>query len=398
MITAMNIIGCSRKYVKAPNQGVVINSVTSGSVFESYLLPNDLILEANLNAIFSEQDLVDEFAKMRAKGSNRFLLLVKRNGKLIYIAQEIPAYKNPLNYLKLKEKTVLNQDFYKIQEPAEVALPPGPVIPSAASKTFGVGCYWAVVIGISSYKDSRIPALRYAARDAKEFYDWLISPNGGRHAPSCVKLLLNEDATARNIRTVLFSWLKQALKEDVVTIYFAGHGSPESPDSQENLFLFSYDTDYDVVASTAFPMWDLETALNRFITAEKVVIVMDACHAGGVGRSFDIARRDNRSIEVNPINTGLQGLSGISKGICVICASDEKQFSQEGIKWGGGHGVFTYFLLDGLSGAADYNHDRVVTLGELIQYISEKVRRATANAQSPVVSGSFDPALGYGMR
>ena len=83
----------------------------------------------------------------------------------------------------------------------------------------------------------------------------------------------------------------------------------------------------------------------------------------------------------------------MSDGVCVITASDEKQYSQESQKWGGGHGVFTYFLLKGLNGEADYNNSNSVTLGELTSYVSQEVRRATKNAQSPLVAGRYDPAL-----
>ena len=134
----------------------------------------------------------------------------------------------------------------------------------------------------------------------------------------------------------------------------------------------------------------------RFIKAKKIVIIADACHAAGVGQSFDVARRAKRVIETNPISTGLQNLSRVGDGICVISASDERQFSQESKDWGGGHGVFTYFLLKGLKGKADYNNDGNVTLGEVIPYLSEQVRRATKSAQSPTVAGKFDPALSIG--
>jgi uncharacterized caspase-like protein len=143
-------------------------------------------------------------------------------------------------------------------------------------------------------------------------------------------------------------------------------------------------------------MWDIETALKRFIRAKQVVVIADACHSGGVGQAFDVARRGGRGIKANPIGAGLQGLTQIGAGICVISASDESQFSQEGSQWGGGHGVFTYYLMEGLAGKADYNGDKAVTLGELIPFLSEQVRRATANAQSPTVAGKFDPALGIG--
>jgi len=264
---------------------------------------------------------------------------------------------------------------------------------SISNLTGATGLRWAVVIGVSDYKDSQITPLRYAAKDAQAFYDWLIAPDGGRYSPQQVKILLNKDATNRNIREALFVWLKQALEEDVVTFYFAGHGSPDSPDTPENLYFLAYDTDYANIATTAFPMWDIETALKRFIKAKKVIVLADACHSGGIGQSFDIARRANRGIKKNPITAGFQNLSLIGDGVCVISASEENQFSQEGRNWGGGHGVFTYSVLEGLKGLADYNKDSFVTLGELIPYLSETVRRETQNAQSPTVSGKFDPAL-----
>jgi tetratricopeptide (TPR) repeat protein len=264
-------------------------------------------------------------------------------------------------------------------------------VPSAIS-----GKRWAVVIGISDYQDTRISPLRYASEDARAFYGWLVSPDGGKYAPSNVKLLLNNEATGINIKDTLFDWLKQAIEEDVVIIYFAGHGSPGSPDSPDNLFLLPYDVDYDKIATTGFPMWDIETALKRFIKAKKVIVMADACHSGGVGSAFDIARRSDRALKLNPISSGLQNLSQIGDGVAVISASDDRQYSQESQNWGGGHGVFTYFLLEGLKGEADYNSDTHVTLGELIPYLSEQVRRATRNSQSPTVAGKFDPALGIG--
>jgi uncharacterized caspase-like protein len=258
------------------------------------------------------------------------------------------------------------------------------------------GVRWAVIIGISHYQDTQIPALRYASSDAQAFYKWAISPDGGEYAPSHVKQLLNKEATGANIKKALFEWLRGALDEDMVTIYFAGHGSPESPDSQDNLFLLPYDTQYNSIATTGFPMWDIETALKRFIKAKKVVVIADACHSGGVGQSFDIARRANRGIKINPISSGIQDLSQVGDGVCVISASSDNQFSQESNRWGGGHGVFTYFLLKGLRGDADYNKDSSVSLGELTSYLSEKVRRETKNAQSPTVAGRYDPAITIG--
>ena len=93
------------------------------------------------------------------------------------------------------------------------------------------------------------------------------------------------------------------------------------------------------------------------------------------------------------LTEGFQDLSSVADGVCVISASSPEQFSQEGHEWGGGHGVFTHFLLRGLKGEADSDKDGAVNLGEITLYLSQKVRRETANAQTPMVHGSFDLAL-----
>lgn len=273
------------------------------------------------------------------------------------------------------------------------AVPPiTPLPPISAASTE----HWAVVIGVSDYADSRIPGLRYAAKDAQALHDWLVSPAGGRYAPARVKLLTDRNATAAAIKEALYTWLRQAIEEDIVVIYFAGHGSPDSPDTPQNLYLLPHDTRYDAIASTGFPMWDVETALKRFIKAKRVVVLADACHSGGVGATFDVARRALGDVQPNRISSGLQNLASVGAGIAVISASDDRQLSAESAKFGGGHGVFTHYLLEALKGRADYNSDSRVTLGELIPFLSEHVRRETLNAQSPTVAGRFDPALSLG--
>jgi hypothetical protein len=271
---------------------------------------------------------------------------------------------------------------------------PAPSMPAQPERD--PGQRWAVVVGVSDYEDSRIPSLRYAARDAQVFHDWLVAPTGGRYAPSKVKLLLNRNATNEKIKDALFNWLKQAIEEDVVVIYFAGHGSPESPDAVQNLFLLPYNARYDNIAVTGFPMWDVETALKRFIKAKRVVIIADACHAAGVGQGFDVAVRADRGLQINQISSGIQGLTDVGEGVCVISASRDREFSQEGREWGGGHGVFSYFLLEGLKGAADFDRSGSVSVGEVTVYVSQQVRRATRNAQNPIVAGRFDPSLVIG--
>lgn len=252
-----------------------------------------------------------------------------------------------------------------------------------------IGKRWAVVIGISAYLNAEngIPPLQYAHRDAIAFMDFLRSPQGGGFAPSRAKLLINEQATSRNIRSALFTFLKQAGKDDLVIIFYAGHGAPEigRPD---NLYLLSYDTNIDDMASTAFPMWDMETALKRYITAERVVVLADACHSGGIGGETGLRSVGN----ANLINTYLANLQKTKPGRVIITASEANELSREGEEWDD-HGVFTYCLLNGLKGEADSDNNGIVTIAEAFNYVNNKVRRATDSRQHPNIQGKFDRNL-----
>lgn len=244
------------------------------------------------------------------------------------------------------------------------------------------GRRWAVVIGISQYQDRRVQQLRFADRDAKMFYEFLRSERAGLGGipPENIQLLTNQTATYRALRTALFSFLKQAGEDDVVYIYYAGHGAPD-PDRPDNLYLLPYDVDPANVAGTALPMEDVNTAIRK-ILAHHVVVITDACHSAGV--AGQLAKRAGG---YNPINDAFLHKIESSGNVNVTFTSSEAdQLSQEGTRWGGGHGVFTYFLLQGLIGAADENHDQIVSLGEAMEWTREQVRRATENAQIPSIS------------
>jgi uncharacterized caspase-like protein len=71
------------------------------------------------------------------------------------------------------------------------------------------------------------------------------------------------------------------------------------------------------------------------------------------------------------------------KGRSIITSSDVNEQSLESQKWGNGHGVFTYYLLEGLKGSADTNMDRLVSVGELFRYVRQKVRLNTGFKQNP---------------
>lgn len=232
---------------------------------------------------------------------------------------------------------------------------------------------WAVVVGIGDYRSESIPDLRYAGADAQSVYDFLKSPAAG-FSDDHIVFLKDANATGQAIREALFVFLQKANYNDLVFIYFAGHGAPDTS-RPDNLYLLPYDADVKALASTGFPMWDVKTALRRQIKAERVIVVADACHSGGT-----------KDGETNPINGSFSDLFTPSRRV-ILTAADDNELSYEDAKWGGGHGVFTYNFIEGLKGAADSDKNGIVTFQEASDYVSAKVKTDTNGRQNPQRGG-----------
>jgi uncharacterized caspase-like protein len=164
------------------------------------------------------------------------------------------------------------------------------------------------------------------------------------------------------------------------------------PDKPSNLYLAAYDSDPSKIASTGFPMWDLDTALRRTIAAERVVAFVDTCHSAGATEGVKGVRVGDQ------FNRYFDELAKARPGRVVFTSSEGYEVSREDAKWGGGHGVFTWALLDGLKGKADADGDGIVTLGEILDYVDLAVRRETANEQHPARAGAqYDRRLPLGV-
>ena len=257
---------------------------------------------------------------------------------------------------------------------------------------------YAVIIGISDYKHSpQIADLRFAAKDAKVIYDFLTSPAGGGFPRGNVKLLLDRNATIINVRSALNDFLAAPVEDDLVLIYFGGHGSAD-PKNPQNLYLICHDTHPDRYGGTALPMREIDLALKWTIRSKRVIVMTDACHAAGIGGGV---RDGDTKASAKKVNEYWRKLAESRTGITKIAASEADQVSQENVRWGGGHGVFTHFLLKALKGEADgwidNQRDGFVTIAEAYEFLRDKVRRETRNAQSPWASPYKDHTIPLGV-
>jgi WD40 repeat protein len=246
----------------------------------------------------------------------------------------------------------------------------------------------ALIVGISRYAKPTIN-LKYAADDAHALYDLLTNPALGPAAfhPKDVKLLLDEQATGQAINTGLRDFLQKARENDFVLFFFAGHGAPD-PNRLLDLYLLAHDTDPDNIAGTGLLMEHVRESISQ-IPARDVLVLTDACHGAALGGIAGM-----RGVKENPIHqVFLEKLIHASGGLAILTASEAAQASYENERWGN-HGVFTYFLLQGLRGDADADHDGIVSLDEIIEYVRERVKTATESRQIPAVGPtSFDRQL-----
>ncbi len=239
---------------------------------------------------------------------------------------------------------------------------------------------WAIMIGVSKYKYESLN-LKYADRDAEEFYKLLLSPIGGNFRPDHIVKLINHDATTANVTKALRSFLKKPGREDLVIIYCACHGSPDF-DRPGNVYLLTHDTDPNDIAGTALPMREIDLSLRENLLSERVVIFADTCHSAAIGGG--IGRRGTVN-STALVNRYLKEVSIARGGIALLTSAEATEVSFEDVRWGGGHGVFTHYLLKGMQGEADLNQNGFVTIGELFEYVRAKVQEATEGRQHPAI-------------
>lgn len=248
---------------------------------------------------------------------------------------------------------------------------------------------FAVVVGVSNYNDSEIPDLKYAEKDAVAFYDFLRSENAGSVPEDNIALLTGTKATRSNILNEVIDKFTRSTKEDLVIFYFSGHG--KAGEFENTGYLLNYDAVYGNEGGSALSMDEVKSKIDK-CQAKMKISYIDACHAGLFKTSSKGSLEEDNSTIVSAY---LEGISRAGGGNISFLASSARQQSTESDKFG--HGIFTYYLLEGLKGAADmeqegaedYNNG-IVNSGELATYLINKIQTATKYKQKPAIEGDPD--------
>jgi tetratricopeptide (TPR) repeat protein len=240
---------------------------------------------------------------------------------------------------------------------------------------------YAVVVGISQYESQAIPSLQFAHRDAEAFAAYLQTKAGGNVSPTHIRLLIGKQATTAAVYDALQWLMNVATENDLVYFYFAGHGDMENITLYKLGFLLTYNTPANNYINNSIRLEDLNNFANTLSAGKKakVVLITDACHSGKLAGS---GYRGNFLVG-NQLRTSVANEIRITS-----CSPDE--LSNENDAWGGGRGVFSFYLVNGLIGFADKIKDGYVRLNEIKNYLdsalsADPVLKANNKTQKPVI-------------
>ena len=228
-------------------------------------------------------------------------------------------------------------------------------------------CLWVLAIGVGQYRDLQVPALPYARSDAEHVRKWFTNLGITGMKSDNVHVLFDEQATRENLLSQIDWVRRKALPEDLVFVYFAGHGAPELAPDGTNVdakYLVLYDTNPDQLYATGFPLDELTRRLDG-VKAKTQVVILEACYAGPVGQEV-LKKTPTADLEIKPRLIQQLGEKG---GRVILSASSGRQMAlgSEEIKGG----LFTHYLLNAWGDGSDR------LLSEQFDEAKYQVRRAS---------------------
>ena len=238
---------------------------------------------------------------------------------------------------------------------------------------------YAIVVGVGTFEDRSINPLQFAAKDATDFYNFLLSDQGGNFPKQNIHLLLDETATRINIEQALRGLQDKVTENDLVMVYFSSHGTP--PNKNGSVQVVTYDTQVKP-RHQVWPTSLSEDKLADFIQgirAKRLVVVLDTCYSNGayrkvanflpvggksLGGDEDEGYGNSRKVlskrllgakdlvlDDEPAPSRPGRTDGDGSGRVLISASDagERSWESDRLK----NGFFTYHFMSGIANGGD---------------------------------------------
>lgn len=241
----------------------------------------------------------------------------------------------------------------------------------------------ALIVGIANYhKINKLPET--ILKDAEDVYDLLISPQHCGYLSENVQLLLDKQASKTTLLQALTNIAHRSNKDSTIFIYFSSHGGQVKFGSYAGEYLLPVDTNAGSEASlgqTAISGTQFTETL-RAIKSQKVIVIFDCCHAGGIGQPKN----------ADPLNfkagfpEGYYDTLKQGRGRVILASSRSDEFSY--VVPGAKNSLFTQHLLDGLRGGVP-SEDGLVRIFDLFEYLQPRVTGDQPN-QHPIFKAELE--------
>lgn len=211
------------------------------------------------------------------------------------------------------------------------------------------------------------------ATDAKGLAKILRDPERCAYPEEQVHLLTEANATRSNILQSLETLAHSTNDESTVLIYFSGHGH-QLLKPFKSYFLMPYGYSTEDLGDTAISGSEFVDLL-REIPAQKLLVVLDCCHAGGLSDLSDFQATKA------PLPPEAQRMFAKGGGRIMIGSSHPEELSYAGEPYS----AFTYALMKGLCGEGATKQDGYIRATDLAMYASRIVPTLTSDKQHPVL-------------
>jgi len=252
-----------------------------------------------------------------------------------------------------------------------------------------------LIIGVSDYSHTSLasgsfPELKGVAEDVRNIEHTFVADLG--IAPNRIKVLKNQDATAARVRAEIASMAQAAGPNDLLVIYIAGHGQQANFKrvGMSMPILYDYSSKNQESAPDFFELLArvTQSAANRF------VMIVDTCHAGGAVSVLTTVVFTSRGVQLSNASGAPSPQMVLSeldwtRNIAVLASARFEEFALER----SGGGLFTYYLAKGLKEAR-----KEEVLRDIVEKrVAEPVIRESRQLCSPAVcpTGQQTPTLGF---
>lgn len=241
------------------------------------------------------------------------------------------------------------------------------------------GRLFVLAVGINAYPAKE--RLSYAVKDARDVTQALQTKGKKVYRSVETKLLTDREADRQGILEGI-AWLqREVMPQDTAVIFYSGHGS-----KHPNVGFFIVPARFQDAQPLKTMVSGAELKRAARNIRGSVVVLLDCCFAGAI--------LNERQPAFQPLfapTLVAAGLAESTPGLAILCAARAREESEEndGIQ----HGIFTKVLLQGLSGKADFNHDGVVTLGEVERFIKQRLPKASKGQQHAISAFSAMPPV-----